>query len=144
MTAQGSVVWRVVDPASLLDRVDFTIGLAPVSLRIAALAPSPEVSRALEGPTFGRLQQKADEAMFARRALAVEKARAIAENELANQVELAARQGENARAEARRIREVEQAAAKMERQRMEALGRAGTPVLCALAALDLGGTEAEG
>ncbi|TQV78468.1 SPFH domain-containing protein [Denitrobaculum tricleocarpae] len=84
-----------------------SMGLEIVSVRVAALTPSSELSRALQAPTFESLQQKADEATFSRRALAVEKERAIAENELNNQVELAARRKEliaredaNARSEA--------------------------------------------
>ena len=83
------------------------MGLEIVSIRIAALSPSPELSRALQAPTFESLQQKADEAAFNRRALAVDAERAIAENELQNQIELAsrrkdliAREDENARSEA--------------------------------------------
>jgi regulator of protease activity HflC (stomatin/prohibitin superfamily) len=70
------------------------MGLAVIAVRVAALRPSSELARALQAPTFESLQQKADEATFARRALAVDKERAIAENELANQIELAARRGE--------------------------------------------------
>ena len=84
-----------------------SMGLEIVSVRVAALTPSSELSRALQAPTFESLQQKADEATFSRRALAVEKERAIAENELNNQVELAtrrkdliAREDANARSEA--------------------------------------------
>ncbi|MEP0506298.1 MAG: SPFH domain-containing protein [Paracoccaceae bacterium] len=83
------------------------MGLEIVSIRVAALSPSPELSRALQAPTFESLQQKADEAAFNRRALAVDAERAIAENELSNQIELAsrrkdliAREDENARSEA--------------------------------------------
>ena len=53
-----------------------------------------ELERALQTPTFEMLQQKADQAMFERRALAVEKERAIAENELANKTELARRESQ--------------------------------------------------
>lgn len=67
------------------------MGLEVVSIRVSALSPSSELSRALQAPTFESLQQKADEATFSRRALAVDKERAIAENELQNQIELAAR-----------------------------------------------------
>lgn len=83
------------------------MGLEVIAVRVQALSPSAELSRALQAPTYEALQQKADEASFARRALAVEKERAIEENELNNQVELAARKSElisrqdaNARAEA--------------------------------------------
>lgn len=58
------------------------MGLEIVPIRVAALAPNPELSRALQAPTFESLQQKADEATFSRRALAVDAERAIAENEL--------------------------------------------------------------
>lgn len=171
LAVQGSILWRVVDPGRLAERVDFTLdlktgkplaepeaqitalltglarefadsyikglgvravlesglsplqaalnlglvqnetlgdmGLSVITARVAALRPSSELARALQAPTFESLQQKADEATFARRALAVDKERAIAENELANQIELAARRAEliarmdeNARSEA--------------------------------------------
>jgi len=83
------------------------MGIDIVAIRVAALTPTSELARALQAPTFEGLQQKADEATFARRAMAVEKERAIAENELGNQIELAsrrrdliAREAENARSEA--------------------------------------------
>jgi regulator of protease activity HflC (stomatin/prohibitin superfamily) len=83
------------------------MGLEIVSIRVSALSPSSELFRALQAPTFESLQQKADEATFSRRALAVDKERAIAENELQNQIELAARRKDliaredaNARSEA--------------------------------------------
>ncbi|MCA3441135.1 MAG: band 7 protein [Rhodobacter sp.] len=171
LAVQGSILWRVLDPGRLAERVDFTLdlktgkpvaepegqiialltglvrefadsyikglgvraaleaglsplqaalnaglaqhemlgemGLSVITARVAALRPSSELARALQAPTFESLQQKADEATFARRALAVDKERAIAENELANQIELAARRAEliarvdaNARSEA--------------------------------------------
>ena len=68
------------------------MGLAVVTVRIAGVSPSAELARALEAPTFERAQGVADEASFARRAMAVEKERAIAENELGTKVELARRQ----------------------------------------------------
>ncbi len=74
---------------AVLERVLFAapalaeIGIAAVAVRLTNLAPTSELERALQTPTFEALQQKADEATFARRALAVEKERAIAENELA-------------------------------------------------------------
>ena len=68
------------------------MGLAVVTTRIAGVSPSAELARALETPTFERAQGLADEASFTRRAQAVEKERAIAENELSTKVELARRQ----------------------------------------------------
>lgn len=70
------------------------LGLRVIALRIAPLRPSPEVERALEVPARERIQEQADEASFARRALAVEKERAIQENELQSKIELARREEE--------------------------------------------------
>src|SRR5262245_18867453 len=58
------------------------MGLEVVSVRISSLKPTAELEKALEAPTRDHIQQEADEAAFRRRALAVEKERAIQENEL--------------------------------------------------------------
>jgi regulator of protease activity HflC (stomatin/prohibitin superfamily) len=68
------------------------MGLTIASVRVAAVAPTKDLERALEAPMRERIQQEADEAAFARRALAVEKERAIQENELQNQIELSRRE----------------------------------------------------
>jgi hypothetical protein len=68
------------------------LGLGVVGTRIASVAPSAEMEKALMMPTRERVQQSADEATFTRRALAVEKERAIQENELGTQIELARRE----------------------------------------------------
>lgn len=68
------------------------MGLEIVSTRITAVQPASDVEKALQMPTREHIQQQADEATFARRALAVDKERAIAENELGNRIELARRE----------------------------------------------------
>ena len=80
------------------------IGIEVAAVRVAAVAPTSDMEKALQQPTREAIQQNADEATFRRRALAVEKERAIAENELQNRIELArreedlvAREGANAR-----------------------------------------------
>ena len=80
------------------------IGIEVAAVRVAAVAPTSDMEKALQQPTREAIQQDADEATFRRRALAVEKERAIAENELQNRIELArreedlvAREGANAR-----------------------------------------------
>lgn len=137
------------------------IGVAVVSVRLTNLAPSSELERALQTPTYEALQQKADEATFARRALAVEKERAIAENELATKTELARREAlliaeeaQNARnraqaraeaegieagAEAERIRAVEGARAEAERARVAIYRDVAPGTLVGLAAQALAG-----
>jgi len=50
------------------------------------------MERALQTPTREQVQADADKATYARRAVAVERERAIAENELASKIELATRE----------------------------------------------------
>ena len=137
------------------------IGIAVIAVRITNLTPSSELERALQTPTFEALQQKADEATFERRALAVDKERAIAENELANKTELARREknliaeeAENARnratglaearqieaeAEADRIRAIEGAKAEGQAQHIAVYRDVPPAVLMGLAARELAG-----
>lgn len=68
------------------------MGLSIVAARVSSVAPTSEMEKALQMPTRESIQQQADQATFARRALAVEKERAIQENELNNQIELARRE----------------------------------------------------
>src|SRR5262249_16128469 len=68
------------------------MGLVIVAVRVTAVSPTPDLEKALQTPTRESIQQQADEATFQRRALAVEKERAIQENELQNKIELAKRQ----------------------------------------------------
>jgi hypothetical protein len=104
------------------------LGIAIVGVRLNNLAPSSELERALQTPTFEALQQKADEATFERRALAVDKERAIAENELGNRIELARREkqliteeAENARSRATAAAEAQQIEAAAEADRIQAV-----------------------
>lgn len=69
-----------------------TLGLELVAVRVSAIRPEADLEKALEAPMRESIQQQADEASFARRAMAVEKERAIAENELHNRIELARRE----------------------------------------------------
>lgn len=137
------------------------MGIEIIGINVADVAPSRELARALQAPTFESLQQQADEATFARRALAVEKERAIAENELGNRIELAAQQQEliaredaNTRAEAKakaaamhistdaeaaRIRTVDQARVDMESARMNIYADLPPTVLMAMAAQEFAG-----
>lgn len=70
------------------------MGLGIASVRVSAVQPSAEVEKALAAPTRERIAADADEAAFARRAAAVDKERAIAENELANRIELSRRESD--------------------------------------------------
>jgi regulator of protease activity HflC (stomatin/prohibitin superfamily) len=137
------------------------MGLELETVRIGSVAPSADLEKAIEAPTRERIKQEADEAAYGRRALAVEKERAIAENEMQNQIELAKREeqliaqrGSNAKrtaidaadaskvratSEAERIAIVEGARADLERQRLEFIANVQPKTLMALAAREFAG-----
>ena len=84
---QASLRDGLIDSPSLAE-----MGIQVVEVRVADISPTPDLEKALQMPTLESIQQQADEATFQRRAMAVEKERAIAENELQNQIELARRE----------------------------------------------------
>ncbi|MFH8381677.1 SPFH domain-containing protein [Kitasatospora sp. NPDC018058] len=119
-------------------------GLAVIAVRVVALRPEPEVERALRTPARELVQQEADRATFERRAVAVEHERGIAENELANRIELArreeqllAQQGAN-----RRLQAKEEAAADRVATEAEAQRRTRLTAAEAQAARELGDARA--
>ena len=58
-----------------------SFGMAVVATRVVALRAEPEMERALQTPTREQVQQDADKATYERRAVAVQRERAIAEND---------------------------------------------------------------
>jgi regulator of protease activity HflC (stomatin/prohibitin superfamily) len=135
------------------------IGIAVVAVRIGPVRPEPDLEKALGTPARELVQQEADRATFERRALAVESERAIAENELRNQIELAAREQElivqrgrneqrrvedaaaasrvDAAAQAERVRVVGEAEGDAERARLGAYGELQAPIVLGLALKEL-------
>jgi hypothetical protein len=108
------------------------------------------VEKALRAPTRERIHEQTDEATFARRAQAVEKERAIAENELQNRIELAGReerlveresenQRRRAEAQAEQTDVIEAANLRAERERAEIQASVPPAVLLALALQELAG-----
>jgi hypothetical protein len=84
-----------------------SMGVELLSICFQSAKPTPEVGKALEANYRETLLRKADEAIFARRAAAVEEERKIKENELATDIALEERrrqlielEGENARRQA--------------------------------------------
>jgi hypothetical protein len=126
-----------------------------IGVRIVSIRAEAELERALEVPVREQVQQDADKATFERRALAVERERAIAENELQSKIELAkreellvAQEGANAQKRAKEeairdriettrraesIRAIGEANADAERQRLSAFAGVDPSVLSALA-----------
>jgi regulator of protease activity HflC (stomatin/prohibitin superfamily) len=106
-------------------------GMSVVDVHVAAIKPEPEVERALQTPTREGIQQEADRATFERRAVAVERERAIGENELQTQIELArrqeqlvAQQGANARRQAEEAAAAGKIQTEAEAEREQRLGEA--------------------
>lgn len=106
-------------------------GIEVVGVRVVALRPEPEVEKALRTPTREQVQQDADKATFERRAVAVERERAIGENELQTQIELARREeqlvaqrGANARRQAEEHAAADAVATESEARRTVALAEA--------------------
>ena len=107
----AELVGAAIDQALQADGAIAAMGLALVTVQVTRVAPTAELEKALQTPTREAVQQRADEAVFQRRALAVEKERAIKENELATEIELARRQEQLVRQQtANRQLEVEQQA----------------------------------
>jgi hypothetical protein len=68
------------------------LGVSVVGVRVLAVRADPELERSLQTPTREAAQARADRATYQRRADAVERERAIAENELQSSIELARRE----------------------------------------------------
>ena len=103
-------------------------GISVVALRVVAIRPEPEVEKALRTPAREQVQQEADRATYERRAVAVERERAISENELQSRIELARREeqlvaqhGANARREAEEQAAAGQIGAEAEARRTRTL-----------------------
>jgi regulator of protease activity HflC (stomatin/prohibitin superfamily) len=153
----GEVRARIRDGLASEERIA-ALGIEVVAVRVAAVRPTSDVEQALQAPVREQIQQQADEATFQRRAMAVEKERAIEENELQNRIELARREeqlvaqrGANERlqateeaaaariaaeAQAHGIEVVEEARVAGERERMAIFRELDPKVLLALAARD--------
>ncbi len=104
-----AVAAALADDARLAER-----GVGVTDVRVVAVRAEAELERAMQTETREQVQQDADRATFERRAMAVERERAIAENELKTQIELARREEElvGQRGLNERKRASEQAAAK--------------------------------
>ena len=109
-------------------------GLGIVDVRVVAVRAEADIERALQTPMRQQVQQDADKATYERRALAVQRERAIAENELQNQIELARREEQlvEQKGQNDRKRAAEQAAA----GRIQAEAQAGEQRLLADAQAD--------
>jgi uncharacterized membrane protein YqiK len=126
---------------------------------VGAIRPESDLEKALGTPARELVQQEADRSTFERRALAVESERAIAENELHNQIQLAKREQEliaqrghneqrrvedaaaasrvEAEAQADRVRVIGKAEGEAEEARLAGYADLAPPILLGLALKEL-------
>jgi len=91
------------------------MGVSVESIYFTAMTPIPEIAKALEAEYREQLQKKADEAIYSRRAAAVEQERIIKQNELNSEIELEKRRQELVeQSGANRIKEAEYKSKAME------------------------------
>ncbi|MFI1002654.1 SPFH domain-containing protein [Streptomyces galbus] len=143
----GAVRDRIAAGLAAEPRLPAT-GIEVVAVRVVALRPEPEVERALRTPAREQIQQEADRATYERRAVAVERERAIAENELASKIELARREerlveqrGTNTRREAEEGAAADKVRAEAEASRAVRLAEAEAARQVALADAEAQRTE---
>jgi len=93
-----------------------TLGIEILGLSLLGIEPTPETARALEADAREALQQRADEAIYARRNAAVEQERLIKESELNTEIAVETKK--------RQIRETQMAAEiAVEQQRAQLIDR---------------------
>ncbi len=97
------VLRKVKDDGAII-----ALGVEVESIYFISVTPIPEIAKALEAEYRELLQKKADEAIYARRAAAVEQERIIKQNEINSQIDLAQRRKELVEIEgANKLRESE-------------------------------------
>ncbi|GAB3673288.1 SPFH domain-containing protein [Angustibacter aerolatus] len=117
LTAGAAPVVAALTAGLTTDERLATTGIAVLGVRVVAIRADADLERALQTPAREQAQTAADKATNDRRALAVERERTIAENELANRIELATREQQlvaQEGANARRRAEEQAAAALVE------------------------------
>lgn len=88
-TIARAVLQKVKDDEAIV-----SLGVEVESIYFISVTPIPEIAKALEAEYRELLQKKADEAIYARRAAAVEQERIIKQNELNSQIDLEQRRKE--------------------------------------------------
>lgn len=109
------------------------LGVAVESLHFTAVKATPEMQKALEADYRESLQQRADQAIYARRAAAVAEERRIRESELNTEVELENRRQELVDTQARNNLRLAEAEAKAEELKLNPYGSMPPQALLALA-----------
>lgn len=90
----GAALGRAVTAGLQGDQRLAATGITVLGARVGSVRADADMERFLQTPAREAAQGEADKSTFERRALAVERERAIAENELHNRIELAVREQE--------------------------------------------------
>ena len=114
------------------------MGIDILSISFLAITPTPEIARALEAEYREKLQMKADEAIYDRRAAAVEQESKIKENELNSQISLEKKRKELIALEGANIIKEAEFQAKAKETELSAYKKLAPNVLLALALKELG------
>lgn len=109
------------------------MGIKVEGLYFSSVTASPEIRKALEADYREALQQKADQAIYARRASAVEEERRIKQREMDTEVELEQRRKDLVDMQARNQLALAEAEAKAEEMKLGAYGELAPQVLIGLA-----------
>ena len=123
-----AVFGEVIDAESIAQ-----LGVAVEDLHFTAMKATPEMQKALEADYREGLQQRADQAIYARRAAAVAEERSIRQSELNTEVELENRRRDLVDIKARNNLTLAEADAKAEELRLNPYGEMPPQALLALA-----------
>ena len=114
------------------DPVVEAAGLSVESVHISSVRTTPEIQQALQAEYRESLQRQADEAIYGRRAHALERERAIKQSELATEIELAERRKQLVDTEARNRLTLAEASAKAQELEIAIYSAATPGVLTAM------------
>ncbi len=109
------------------------LGIAVESLHFTSVKATPEMQKALEADYRESLQQRADQAIYARRAAAVAEERGIRQSELNTEVELENRRKDLVDTQARNNLALAEAEARAEELKLEPYGTMPPQALVAMA-----------
>lgn len=115
------------------DPIVAAAGLAMQSVHVSSVRPAPEIQQALQTEYRESLQRQADQAIFARRAHALEKEREIKEREVAAEIELAERRKTLIDTEARNKLKLAEATVKAQEMELAVYNSVPANIVTALA-----------
>ena len=132
----GIVTEAVTTHQALLDA-----GITVEALHFSSVRAMPEIQKALQTDYRERLQKKADDAIYARRAAAIENERELKQRELATEIETEQGRVELVSTQVRNKLARAEADAKAERMKLEPYGELEPQVLIGLALKEWAGHE---